>query len=60
MMERAAQQLNKTIILEKVTDMNDILDRGIVSTPAVAVDGKLVSSGKVPSLEEAKGFLQKS
>ncbi|HPJ32975.1 MAG TPA: thioredoxin family protein [Mesotoga sp.] len=44
--------------MEKVTDMMAIMEKGIVSTPAVAVDGKIVLSGKIPSLDEAKRLIK--
>jgi small redox-active disulfide protein 2 len=43
--------------LIKVTDINEITDRGIMMTPAVMIDGKLVSQGKVPNEEEIKNWL---
>jgi small redox-active disulfide protein 2 len=39
--------------LEKVEKINEIMKFGITMTPGVAIDGKVVSSGKVPSLSEA-------
>jgi len=56
-MKIAADELNVQISLEKVTELSDIMARGISITPAVAVNGKIVVSGKVPSLEDAKRFL---
>jgi small redox-active disulfide protein 2 len=43
--------------LVKVTDISEITDRGIMMTPAVMIDGKLVSQGKVPNEEEIKNWL---
>ncbi|MDI6863318.1 MAG: thioredoxin family protein, partial [Pseudothermotoga sp.] len=37
--------------------INEIVSRGIVATPAIAVDGKIVLTGKIPTLEEAKEIL---
>ena len=42
----------------KVTDMLDIARHGVFGTPAVIVDGKVKSVGKVPSKEEIKKWLQ--
>jgi len=41
----------------KITDMDEIISRGVMMTPAVFVDGKLVSSGKVPSREDIRKWL---
>ena len=40
-----------------VTDMAQIAAAGVMSMPALAVDGKVVSSGKVLSVEEAAKML---
>lgn len=39
--------------IEKVEKINEIMKFGITMTPGVAIDGKVVSSGKVPSMAEA-------
>ena len=43
----AADKLGLDYELEKVTDINDITSFGIMSTPGLAVDGKVVSAGKL-------------
>lgn len=43
--------------VEKVTDMGLIASRGIISTPSLEVDGKIVSTGRIPSQEELQGWL---
>lgn len=55
--EAAAQALGLDYELEKVTDMNAIIDAGIMSTPALAVNGDVKSTGKVLSVEEIKKLL---
>lgn len=40
--------------IRKVTDMKEIMSFGVLGTPAVVVDGKVVSQGRVPSEEELK------
>ncbi|MEX0973898.1 MAG: thioredoxin family protein [Bacillota bacterium] len=42
-----------------VTDINQIMARGVMMTPAVFVDGVKVMEGKVPSEAEAAAFLRK-
>ncbi len=37
------------VTIEKETDLDKFLDFGLLSTPGLVVNGKLVSSGKVPS-----------
>jgi small redox-active disulfide protein 2 len=36
----------------KVTEMKDIMGYGVMSTPGLVIDGKVVSSGRVPSKAE--------
>lgn len=40
--------------VEKVEDMGKILEAGVMVTPALVIDGKVVSSGKPLSPEEIK------
>jgi len=58
-MEMALKELGIDAVVEKVEDINEIVNRGVVATPAVAINGKIVLSGKMPSLEEAKAVLSK-
>lgn len=44
--------------LEKVSDYAAIAQAGIMSTPGVAIDGKVVSTGKVPTVPEVKSWLK--
>ena len=55
--EAAAQSLGINYELEKVTDMNAIIDAGVMRTPALAVEGEIVVEGKVPSADEIKRLL---
>ncbi len=43
--------------VEEVTDINEILDFGVMMTPALAIDGEVKVVGKVPSAEEIKDML---
>ena len=55
--EVAAQELGVEYELEKVTDINDIMNYGVMITPALAIDGKVVATGKVLSVDETKKLL---
>ena len=57
--EAAAQALGLDYELEKVTDMNAIIDAGVMSTPALVVDGKVVSYGKALKKDEVVKILNK-
>ncbi|MDD4364207.1 MAG: thioredoxin family protein [Synergistales bacterium] len=56
--ETAAKELGLDYELVKVTEIGDILDFGIMATPGLAVDGKVLSAGKVPTVEQARALLQ--
>jgi small redox-active disulfide protein 2 len=55
--EKAAQTLGIQYELEKITDLNRIISFGVMTTPALVVDGKVKVSGKVPSVDEIKTLL---
>ena len=41
----------------KVEDINEIMNAGVMMTPAIAVDGSVKSSGKVLGVDDIKGLL---
>ncbi len=53
----ALEELNIEHNLEKITDIQKIMEYGVMMTPALVVDGKVKSSGKVLSVEEIKKIL---
>lgn len=55
--ETAAKALGLEYEIEKITDVNRIISFGVMLTPALAVDGKVKVSGKVPSVDEIKKLL---
>lgn len=55
----ALEELGMDTTIDHVTDFGQIAAYGVMSTPALVVDGKVVSYGKVLSKDEAKGILQK-
>jgi small redox-active disulfide protein 2 len=40
-----------------VTEYGEIAARGVMSTPAITVDGKLVLAGRVPTREQLRTWL---
>jgi small redox-active disulfide protein 2 len=57
---REALELSgKNAEVEKVTDMNDIMNYGVMMTPALVIDEKVVSVGKLLSVEQIKKILIK-
>ncbi len=45
--------------IEKVTDLDKIMDYGVMMTPALVIDEKVVSAGKLLSPSEIKPMLTK-
>jgi small redox-active disulfide protein 2 len=58
--EEAARSLGVVYELEKVTDVNAIVNFGVMVTPALAVNGTVKVAGKVPSVEQVKALLQQN
>jgi len=56
--EAAAKELGIEYEIEKVTDIGTITDMGVMVTPALAIDGSVVLSGKTSSPEEIKKILK--
>ncbi len=54
---KAAESLGLSYELEKITDYAEIAKFGIMSTPALVIDGTVVFSGQVLKSDEIKKFL---
>lgn len=52
-----AKETGAAIALGKVEDMREIVGYGVMSTPAVVVDGKVVHAGSVPARAQVEGWL---
>ncbi|MEI7483026.1 MAG: thioredoxin family protein [Elusimicrobiota bacterium] len=57
--EAAVKEMNIAAEISKVTDIDKIIEYGVMMTPALAVDGSVVSVGKVLSKDEIKKILVK-
>lgn len=57
--EAAVKELNIQADVGKVTDIDKITEYGVMMTPALAVDGAVVSSGRVLNKDEIKKILTK-
>ena len=57
LIEDAAKEKGVTVELEKVEDIQAIMSYGVMSTPGVVVDGKVVHAGGVPSRDKIAGWL---
>ena len=57
LIEEMAKETGVEIELEKVDQLQDIMSYGVMSTPGVVVDGKVVHAGGVPSRDKIAGWL---
>jgi len=55
---QAVKELNIKAEISKIEDLQKIIDKGIMMTPAVAVDGVVKILGRVPSIQDVKKILQ--
>ena len=55
---QAAKEAGVEIELEKVTDIAEIMSFGVMSTPGVVVDGKVVHSGGIPGPDLVRGWVR--
>lgn len=56
---QAVKELGLQVEVEKVEDLMQIMSFNVMSTPALVVDGKVVSSGKKLTKEQVKSYLTK-
>ncbi len=55
--ERVVKKLGVDATVEHVTEMSEIVDRGVMLTPAVFIDGKKKIEGKVPKASDIESWL---
>lgn len=58
--EQAVKESGVEVEIIKITDINEIMNRGVMSTPALVIDGEVKSAGRIPNIEEIKKWLKKS
>jgi len=57
--KKALAELNREADVVKVTDIGAIIERGVISTPALVIDGKVVMQGKLLTVEQIKALIGK-
>ena len=55
--DQAAKSLGIEYEIEKVEDIQQIVAFGVMMTPALAVNGEVKVSGRVPSVDEIKKMI---
>ena len=56
--EQAVKDLKITADVIKVEDLDEIVNRGVMLTPALFINGELVAEGRVPCVEEIVTMLK--
>jgi small redox-active disulfide protein 2 len=54
---QAVEQTGVSATIQKVEDIREIVKYQVMTTPAVAIDGQVKISGKVPTVDEVKSLL---
>ncbi|BEH11484.1 MULTISPECIES: thioredoxin family protein [Geobacter] len=55
--QKAVEMSGKEAEVVKVEEIQKIMKYGVMSTPALVIDGVVKCSGKVPAADEIKGML---
>ena len=58
MAKAAADKLDVPYEITHVRDINAIVQRGVMATPALAIDGRIVVTGRIPSEAELISWLK--
>jgi len=57
LIEQVAQAKGVPVTLSKVKELRDIMGYGVMSTPGVVIDGKVVHAGGIPSRDKIERWL---
>ena len=56
--KKAVEELGNQAEVVKVEDLQDIINRGVMMTPAVVIDGEVKIVGHQPTVEEIKKIIK--
>jgi small redox-active disulfide protein 2 len=59
LIEQVAKDKGVAISLSKVEELRDIMAYGVMSTPAVVINGKVVHAGGVPSRDKVTQWFER-
>jgi len=57
LIEQVAQAKGVPVTLAKVEELREIMGYGVMSTPGVVIDGKVVHAGGIPSRDKIEKWL---
>ena len=56
--KKAVEEHKIDAVIEKITDIDEIMEMGVMMTPALAVDGEVKSAGKVLNKDQIASFIK--
>lgn len=60
LVEQVAKEQKLEFTFEKITDLNAIIAAGVMMTPALLVDGRVLVSGRIPPETELQNLLSEA
>ena len=57
--EEAVKETGSNAEIVKVEDIQQIINMGVMMTPAIAIDGQVKASGKIPKIDDIKKWIKK-
>ncbi len=58
MTNNTVKEMGSDAVVEKVEDMQKIVSYGVMRTPAIVINEKVKSFGRIPKVEEIKKFIE--
>ena len=58
LIDQVAKAKGVEVRLEKIEELREIMGYGVMSTPGVVIDGKVVHTGGVPSRDKVEQWLK--
>ena len=58
--KQAVKEMGRQTNVEYVTDIQKMVEMGIMQTPALAINGKVVLSGRVPDIKTIKNKIKEN
>ena len=55
---QAVKESGVKAVVVKVSDIQEIMNRGVLMTPALVINGEAKATGRVPSVDEIKNMLK--
>ncbi len=58
--EEVAKELGLQVAIEKETSLEAIMRAGVMSTPAIGIDGEIKHTGSVPNFDQVRKILEQN